>query len=112
MGEDQQKKLLQSVALPLEWHVSEHIKSQYADNIVVQARKHDFIVSFFETQLPPFAGSPEETRAFLEQLGSIRAECVGRVTVAPEMMPEIILALQTAYNGYLLTKSTEDTEHE
>lgn len=112
MSENKQENVPQHIAVPIEWHVSESIKNQYADNVVVQARRHDLIISFFETQLPPFGGSPEETRTFLEQLGSIRAECVGRIIVAPELMPEIIQALQTGYDGYLLTKAAERSNDE
>lgn len=102
-----EQRASQQVAIPVEWHVSEHIKSNYADNVIVQTRKHDSIISFFETQLPPFAGTEEENRAFLEKLDSVRAECVDRVIVAPELLPEIIKTLQTAYDSYVLTKSTE-----
>jgi hypothetical protein len=97
----------QQVIIPLEWHIPEHIKSSYADNIIVQTRKNDNIISFFETQLPPFAGTDEENRAFLEKLDSVRAECVARIIVAPELLPEIIKALQIAYDGYRSGKSIE-----
>lgn len=113
MSEDkQERQLLQPVELPVEWHIPEYMKSSYADNVVVQARKHDLIISFFETQLPPFAGTPEENRAFFEKLSSIRAECVGRIIVAPELVPEIIKALQEGYEGYLLTQSVEEPTDE
>lgn len=107
-----EQQAIQQIAIPLEWHVSEQIKSSYADNVIVQTRKHDSIISFFETQLPPFAGTEDENRAFLEKLDSVRAECVGRIIVAPELLPEIIKALQIAYDSYLLTerpgKSVDD----
>ena len=105
--DNRERQLPQPVEIPVEWHIGDQIKSNYADNVVVQARKHDIIISFFETQLPPFGGTPEDNRTFLETLSSIRAECIGRIVVAPELVPEIIKALQTGYDGYLSSKSTE-----
>lgn len=101
---EREKQAPQQIALRLDWHIPEHIRSQYADNVIVQAKRHDVTISFFETQLPPIAGTPEENRAFLERLGSIRVECVGRIVVAADLLPEIIKALQTTYDGYLATK--------
>lgn len=101
---EQEKRTHQQVALRLDWHIPEHIKSQYADNILVQSRRHDVIISFFESQVPPFGGTPEENRALLEKLDSIRAECVGRIVVAVDLLPEIIKALQMAYDEYLSTR--------
>jgi len=50
---DQDKQSPQQITIPLEWHVPDHISSRYADNVVVQPRKHDIIISFFESQPPP-----------------------------------------------------------
>lgn len=88
----------------MDFHIPEHVGSQYADNIGVQARKHDTVISFFETQLPPFIGTPEENRALLEKPGSIRTNCVGRIIIAADLLPEIMKALQTTYDGYLAIK--------
>jgi len=96
------------ITLPVEWHVPDHISSRYADNVIIQSRKHDIILSFFESQPPPLGGTPEQNRAVLEALSSIRAECIGKIVVAPELVPDIINALQVAYEGYLSAKNGKE----
>ncbi len=103
MSDEEQEKPGQ-ISLPLEWHMPENVSSRYADNFIVQGRKNDFVLSFFESFIPPFVGTPEETLAFLEKITSIHAECVGRIVVSPEMIPDIIKALQSTYDGYLAAK--------
>ncbi len=56
---EQQLKRFKQVAVPIEWHVPDHMRNIYADNFIAQARVHDFVLSFFDTQIPPFAGSEE-----------------------------------------------------
>ena len=75
--------------------------------MIVQPGQYEFIISFFEAQLPILMGDPEENRTKLEQLGAIQAECVGRIIVAAEQMPAVITALQTTLDAYRSTKSRE-----
>jgi len=91
---------LQEIILPIEWHVPEQIQNRYAHNVIVQPGSHELTLFFFETQIPPFTGSPEEIRTFLTKQSSIRSECIGKITVSPELVPEIIKALQTGLDGY------------
>jgi len=98
MSEEEQQP--QSVTLPIEWHVPDSIQSRYATNVLVQALHYEFIISFFETKLPPFIGQLEEVKAKFEQAGTIQAECIGRIIVAAEQLPSIINALQTSLEAY------------
>ncbi len=95
----------QNVNLPIKWHVPESIQSRYATHVIVQAGQHEFIISFFETQLPFLMGQPEENKAKLEQMEAIQAECVGRIIVAAEEFPSIIQAMQTTLEAYRVSKS-------
>ena len=99
-----------NLSLPIEWHVSESIQSRYASNAFVQVGEHELILSFFETIPPILTGSPEENRAKLLQLGAIRAECVARIIVDPDLVPKLIQALQTTLDGYLATKRIQEGE--
>ncbi|HEY0754011.1 MAG TPA: hypothetical protein VGD98_08635 [Ktedonobacteraceae bacterium] len=101
---------INQITVPLEWYVPDTVKNVYADNFIAQTRMRDFILSFFDTQIPPFSGKDEQNREYLEGLKFIRAECVGRITVAIEMVPDIIKALQTTYDRYLATARTEEEE--
>lgn len=88
------------ITLPIDWHFAEELHSRYANNVLVQAGQHEFIISFFEAQPPLLLGSPEENKAKLKQMGSVRAECVSKIVVSPEVIPELISALQTELEKY------------
>ena len=98
--EEQEEQTPKGIQLPIDWHVPETMHTQYVHNIVVQPGAHEITLFFFETQIPPFIGSPEENREYLQKKGSIRFECVSKVTVAPQLMPEIIKALQVGLDNY------------
>ena len=87
--------------LPLEWHFPGDIISRYATNMVVQHTEHEFIVSFFEVRPPVLLGEVEEQEAALEQVKSVRADCVARIIVAPERLKEFIQVLQDNLDKYL-----------
>jgi hypothetical protein len=100
----------QGMSLPIDWHVSENIQSRYASNVFVQAGEYELTLSFFETFLPVLTGSPEEIKAKLFQQGAIRAECVARIIVDPDLVPKLIEALQSSYEGYLALRRTQEGE--
>ncbi|SRR5258708_37842772 len=108
---EREEPIPQQILVPVEWYVPDNIKNAYADNVTAQPRRHDIIISFFETQPPVLGGNAEQNRALLEKLPAIRAECVGKVVVAAELIPDIINVLQIAYNGYLATKTNEESRN-
>lgn len=97
---DREQKEKHEITLPVDWHFSEHIRSQYANNMLIQAGRFEFTISFFEMQLPILSGTPEDNRAKLEEMGEIRAECVSKIVLPPELVPELINALQTELEKY------------
>jgi hypothetical protein len=107
MSEEEQKRDSVGLTLPVDWHISENIQSRYATNIVVQPIQHEFVISFFEAQPPIFIGTPEENRTRYQELGSIHAECVAKVIVAAERLPEFIAALQTTLAAYHAAKEAD-----
>src|SRR2546421_6744936 len=100
----------QGITLPIKWNIPNDIQSHYANNVLVQSGPYEIIISFFETQYPPLAGSPEENKAQLEQLGAVQANCVSRIIVSPDLLPVIIDAMQTSLNAYQQTYRTPRTE--
>ncbi len=91
---------VQGVTLPIEWYVPESIQSRYATNTVIQTGQREFTISFFETRLPILFGQSQENRESLEKMGKVRAECVGRIIVAPDTLQEMIDAFQTNLDAY------------
>jgi|SRR5215469_11131447 len=98
----------EEVAVPLDWHVPESIIGRYVDNVIVQPGRYGITIFFFETQIPPVVGPPEVVRDYILQKGSIRSECIGKMIVDPELMPEVIKALQTGLDNYHKVKASEE----
>ena len=96
------------ISLPIDWHSSEEVQSRYVNNVLVQAGLYEIVVSFFEIQQPVLLGQPEENRKRLEELGSVRAECVSKLVISPEFIPNLIDALKTGLESYRQSKPHED----
>jgi len=86
--------------VPIEWYFPETIQSRYATNIIVHHSKTEFVISFFETIPPPLLGTPEEIQEQMKSIKSVRAECVGRIIVAAEKMPDFLKAMQENLEKY------------
>ena len=104
MSEIDQTDQATKINIPVDWRIPDDFPSPYASNMFAQAGEYEIVLSFFQTKLPLLTGTPEENRAKLEQLGAIQANCVGRIIVNPDLVPKIIQALQTTYDGYIATK--------
>lgn len=98
------------IQLPFEWYVPDNVHGRYVHNVIVQPGKFEITVFFFENQVPPAAGSAEEIRDYLLKKGSIRAECIGKMIVDPELMPEVIKAMQTGLDNYNISKGSGERE--
>ena len=109
-GEEQQDQASEGVLLPIDFHVPDTMQKQYVDNVIVQPGRHEITLFFFETQIPPFVGSPEANREYLLKQGSIRFECISQLVVAPQLVPDIIKALQTGLDNYNVAKAIEERE--
>jgi hypothetical protein len=88
------------VPLRINWHFPEGTQSRYTDNVLVQTGQFGITISFFETQVPIILGSPEENKKQLEELGTIRADCVGKIVVSPDFIPVLVKALETGLENY------------
>jgi hypothetical protein len=102
---------LPQISLPIEYHTPDGTLSRYANLAVVQFGNHEFLLSFFEIWPPPiFSG--QDIVAELERTKSLRAECVGRVVLAPEVMGVLIESLRTNYETYLSAKASKQQQTE
>jgi hypothetical protein len=100
-----------NISLPIEWHVPEGMQSRYATNAIAQAGNSEITLAFFEAQLPILLGQPEENEEALKKIGSIRAECVGRIIVSPETAQSFVNALQTSIDAYHVSKALQEKEN-
>ena len=94
MSEEEQENQSTSVAVPIDWHIPDNIITPYASNMFVQAGEYEMILTFFQAKMPLLTGTPEENKTKLEQLDAIKAECVSRIIVPPDLIPNIIKALR------------------
>jgi len=83
---------LEKVPSPGNWDFSEGIPSRYANNMIVQAGQCEAIISFFETQLPIVVGNRKNIGKQIEKL---RLDCVGKISVPPQLLPVLIKALKS-----------------
>jgi hypothetical protein len=109
---DTEQEQRQKVILPVEWHVPEGLQNRYVNNIIVQPGQYEITLFFFETQIPPFVGPPEANREYLLKQGSVRFECISKMTVAPQLVPEIIKALQVGLDSYNMHMKQEKKERQ
>jgi flagellin-specific chaperone FliS len=106
---EQENQSLSGVPLAVEWHVPETMHNQYLHNVVVQPGQNEITLMLFETHIPPYIGSPEANREYLQQQKA-RFECVGKFVIAPQLVPEIIKALQVGLDNYNALKASEERE--
>ncbi len=97
---EQEREAPKFATLPIDWHVPDNAQSLYANNVLVQSTLHEIIISFFEALPPPLAGTPADNAAKLREMGTIRADLVARIIVAPDLLPSIISVLQTGLEKY------------
>ena len=108
-GEEQRDQASEGVLLPIDFHVPDTMQKQYVDNVIVQPGRHEITLFFFQTQIPPYTGPAEANREYLLKQ-SVRFECVSKLVVAPQLVPEIIKALQVGLDNYNAGQASEERE--
>jgi len=101
---DSDQEQSQVIPLRIDWQFPEGLQSKYVNNVLVQPGKYELVISFFEVQQPILVGQPEENKRMLEELGSIRAECVSKIIVSPEIIPILVTALESGLESYRQSK--------
>jgi hypothetical protein len=99
-----------NVQSPIEWHVPSELQGRYATLFAVQPGPYEINILFFEPQLPIFGGTPEQIIEQAQKVESVRAECVGKIVVAPERLPELIALLTNAMDNYKAVQVPDENE--
>lgn len=94
--------------LPISWNVADDLVSRYATHLVVQHGENEYILSLFEVRPPLLVGRPEETLEKLNQLDAIQANCVARIIVAADRLPEFAKVLQDAVNKSMRPNNAQE----
>lgn len=93
--------------IPIDWYVPEGLISRYATNIIVQVTENEFVISFYELP-PPIIFDPAKD---LKHLDSVTAECVARIIVAGNKMPEFLEVLSRQVALYQDKKAQSQQKH-
>ncbi len=80
----------------LEFHTPENFATLHATNITVQGLSDGVIVSFFEALPPLVVGTQKEVEEALENIDTIRANCVGRFIISNTQFPKFVEVLNEA----------------
>ncbi len=88
--------VLHAIPMRLDHHFPDSLATRYASEVSVQVTRGGCFISFFDVIPPVLTGTPEENRTRLEQMQSIRAECVARVFVPAYKLAEIVNLFQNA----------------
>lgn len=97
---EQKQSDSERIPVPLEFCAPDELVSRYATNFVVQHTDNEFVLSFFEAEMPILLGTPEENLARLESIGAVKARCVARIVVSPNRMAELLRIIGENYNRY------------
>jgi hypothetical protein len=96
-----EKPKIEKIAFPIEWHYAENQYARFANNLIVQFDDPEFHLSFFDVKPPLITGSTlDEQKKQIEEIGSIKGECVCRIVVSKERMPRFIKAMQENYDRH------------
>ncbi|HWS84119.1 MAG TPA: hypothetical protein VN207_07640 [Ktedonobacteraceae bacterium] len=75
--------------LPIEWVIPDTLLTSRVTNITIQySGSTEFIVSFFEQRLPPFAGLLEEQLEQFKKLEAISTVCTARLVLDYQRLVE------------------------
>src|SRR5260221_11872877 len=83
---EQEEQSSPIINIPIEWPIPYSLQSQYVSAVFVQAGPYEIAISFFEARPPILTGVHEENRAKLKKLWPMKANCVGRVIVNPDVV--------------------------
>jgi len=87
------KKEETPVTVPIETYFPDDLQTKYSTHMAVQHTQHEFTIFFFEAHPFPVVGTPKEIKETLEKM-TISGECVARIVVAKDRMPDFVKALQ------------------
>lgn len=97
--------------LPVEWVIPEETTGSYATHIVVQHSDKEFILNFFEIRMPIFSNlSKEQKLEKLNEMESIKANCVSRIVVSPDRMENFVEVLKRNLEKYRQTIEGEEND--
>jgi hypothetical protein len=89
----------QQLQLPIIYDINRDTPRGYANHLVVQNHEHEYVLYFFDVQVPFFSGDPGEKEMQIndENFSKANAHCIAKITVAKGRMEEFMDVLQRYY---------------
>ncbi len=85
----------QMVSVPVKYNTPASTITRLANQITLQAGPAGWYFTFYEAVPPLARGTPEEVQTQLEKLEFVEADCVARVFVPIDRLPEMLAAIQS-----------------
>ena len=80
--------------VPVVWHIADDMRALYATHVVAQQAENETYLLFFQAQPPIIIGDDLQKREQLNALPAVKAECVAKIVMSPNKLPEVIQLLQ------------------
>ncbi len=106
---DSEKKIVVPRPVGIDFKVPDSVSTLYASEVAVQVILTDFVLSFFEVRIPILQPGFDSETTMLD------AQCVGRIAISSEKIPDLIRTLESQYRrfaGQTAIPIDEDSEHE
>lgn len=92
------------IAVAREWLIPDQRRHVDAGPCLAQARFRDCSRTLFDMHAPPCSGTDKQNRLCVERIPSAQAARVGKMAGVPDMVSEIIKALQSTSDRSLAMK--------
>lgn len=104
----------ESDAKPVEidFVVSPDLRTEFANQFVVQHQPEGFFLSFFDLAPPIILGDPEERAAQIERTKSVKAYCKVRLFLTPNDMRKLVGVLTANLENFEMKMARSDIPKE
>lgn len=92
----------QEEKVKIDFQVPDAVRTEFANEVAIQALHTEFILSFFEVRLPIIRDPKDKPKDIAK---AIKPLCVSRVAISAERIPDLIKALQDRLERFHLAHS-------
>jgi hypothetical protein len=112
MADTKKPNALEPVTVTVAFQPPEGVPGRYASHVLIQMTGHEYVLSFFEMKIPLTLGDDATQLDELRQRGTVHADCVGRIIMAPERFYEALRAINEYVVKKIEDKSAEPTQQQ
>ncbi len=104
--EEMPNEALEEIVLPIRYYGSEDVTGVFADQVVISNIGGVFTIFFYQMQVPPFIGDPNDPefkaklRTHQREITEAPAKCVSRIVLMPSLMEQFHVAIGSNLEKY------------